>query len=314
MIPCSGKKGCVILLRGFIAIVLASLCFGIAPSGSKYVLSSGMKEDCQVLYQCFCMVVLYALSILVKKRRFRLPMKDSLELIMLGAIGLGGTDYLVALAFGQLNVGTAVMIHFMFPSLVLLATVVFFGRKLSLLSFSAVVVSAAGLYCAATPSGGLPIVGLLGALGSAITYSIFVIANDRSNVAHYPTVIRMFYMSLGATIFALGKVSLSGSFSLPISRNVSLVLFGAVAFLCAVGYLLMAYGTERIGAAEASFLSMLEPAFGALFGILIYHEVISPKALIGYLLIPLSIFLIAKDDSKQLRAKSSSAFPGKQNV
>ena len=265
-----------------------------------------MSEDCQVLYQCTCMTVLCVVILLIKKKSIRIPSIDILKLCLLGAIGIGGTDYLISLAFARLDVGTAIMIHFIFPTLVLLSMIVFGGRKVTFLSVSAVVLSIIGLFCAVTSHTGLSLIGLVGALGSAITCAIFMIANERSAVAHYPSALRMFYMSLGAMAVALVKVVLSGTFSLPANKNVALILFGVVSLITATGYILLAYGTQLIGAEVASFLDLLEPVFGAIFGWIIYREVITLKAFIGYLLIPLSIYLIAEDSARMRRTEDGA--------
>ena len=50
------------MLRGILAIITASILFGITPSGNKYVLLSGMTSDCVLFYQVIVMIAGTALA------------------------------------------------------------------------------------------------------------------------------------------------------------------------------------------------------------------------------------------------------------
>ena len=85
------------MLRGILAIITASILFGITPSGNKYVLLSGMTSDCVLFYQVIVMIAGTALVMAVKHIPFRVPAKAAAKLLVLGV---------VCLAFGILLGGS----------------------------------------------------------------------------------------------------------------------------------------------------------------------------------------------------------------
>ncbi len=70
----------------------------------------------------------------------------------------------------------------------------------------------------------------------------------------------------------------SGGYSFPVSTW--LILLG-VGLLAAFAQLQMTYAYKFIGAIEGSLLSMLTPVMNVIFGVAIFHEPLSPRAMLG---------------------------------
>ena len=283
------------MIRGILYVIIASLAFGVAPLGNKYVLLSGMAPDCTLFYQTLTMVGGTALVILLTRTSFRVPLKDALFLLLEGVVGIGATDYLLNLAYGYLQVSTVIMLQFLYPTIVLLISALFFGQRVSRLTAGAVVLSITGLVLVTDFSGGMDPLGVLFALGSAAAYAFFVLANDYGRVNRHPLVLKLFYLSVGAALVCGGKTAASASFSLPADGKTALVLVGVVGVGSLLGFFFITAGVKAVGASKSAFLNMLEPITSVLGGVLLYQEVLGLRGWTGCFCVLLSVLLLVLD-------------------
>lgn len=289
-----GKEGFT-MLRGIFAAILASVCFGVMPSGSKYALLHGMEPDCVLCYQVAVMVILAGLSAVILRESLKIPAGDALKLALLGMIGIGGTDYLLNLSYVHLPVSTATMVHFMYPALVLLVSVAFFGQKLTKFSAGAVVSSLIGLLLVTEPGETFSVPGALIAFLSGVCYAAFIIANDHGKVNRYPLPVKLTFMSLGALVFCSIKTGAAGTFAPPTDIRVALSMFLALGLTATVGFFAVTAAVKWIGASRTAFVNMLEPIVCVLGGVLFLHEGMSPRAFLGCVFVVGAVLLVAMD-------------------
>lgn len=286
------------MLRGVLCVLLSSLFFGITPLGNKYVLLTGMTADCTLFYQTLTMMGGAALVLLVTRTAVKIPRREVCMLLFMGAVGMGGTDYLLNLSYCHLQVSTVLMLHFLYPAMVLLASALLFRQKISKTTGCAVVLSVAGLVLVTDLSGGMDPLGTVLALVSACTYAFFVLSNDYGSVNRNTLLVKLFYLSIGATAVYGVKTFLSGSFSLPADGKTALVLFGVVGIGSLLAFYFITAGVKLVGAGKAAFLNMLEPITGILGGVLLYQESIGFRGWAGCFCVLLSVLLIGLDGAK----------------
>lgn len=292
------------MFYAILMIALASVLFGIVPSGNNYILLSGMAPGCLLFWQMLTMTAVSGAVMKIRRIRLCLCRKDVIRLAIIGLVGIGATDYLLNMAYKHLPVSAATMLHFVYPAMVLLVSVVFFHRRLSIFSVGALLFSLLGLYLAAGLKGHtLNLPGILFALGSAAAYTFFVIANDHGDVNRLPLIEKLFVMSFACMIFYAGEMIWRGEGTLPRDAFTAVILFGLVGIGTLIGFYLITAGIARIGADRAAFLNVLEPLVGTLGGVLIYGEKISRQAMIGCGCILISILLIAADGKAATRVK-----------
>ena len=105
-------------MKGVLCIVVASLLFGIKPSGDKYVVLSGVAPICVVFYSQLILMVLAFLLTQVRRESLKVKWNDALYLMILGAVGMGVTSFLVNSATQHIPVGLAIILHFLYPTIV----------------------------------------------------------------------------------------------------------------------------------------------------------------------------------------------------
>lgn len=299
--PLQDEEG-MISLQGVLYVVGASLLFGMLPTANKVVMTSGMSAECVTFFSQFIIFVLSLIYATIKHISIRVSTKQFFHLILVGAIGMGATAYLVASSCLLIPVGLATMLHFLYPTIVSLVMVLLYAEKISKHKAVAILCSILGMLMITNPGvpGSVDWRGILLALASSVTYSFYIISNEKGNFNELPQIVKMIIMSLGSAALFFVIMSINNSFTLP-----KTVLGGLLLFIISIGtlgafFLIMA-GIHRIGASVASFVNMLEPITSVIVSSVFYHDYLKLTILIGMALILLSVFLVAVDGIRKRR-------------
>ena len=285
---------------GIICLVIASLLYGIAPSVQNGLLIGGVTPIALVV-ACNSFAALIALVLcLALGQSLRVTRKQLLQIALVGGVGMGLTEVLLNAAYQYIPVGFVTMIHFMFPALVCFVTAVFFRERLTALKLSAVVLSVAGLVLLSGGVAGGSSVGVLLALATSVTYSFFLIGNERLSIRALPLMAQTFYINLftvAVNLFiSLFTVNVypggPGDWGL-------CALIGAM-FCAAIAAVEL--GIARLGAGTGSFFSMLEPVVSLIVSGIVFHYTVSRRSVLGCLLILASMLLAALHDRRRERA------------
>ena len=107
-------------MKGYLAIIAASLLYGIMPVLSKLLLLEGMNSSSIVVWR-FCFSTVFCLAImLIKKIPFQATPRQIGVMIVVGILGFGMTATLVTAAYNYIPVGLATMFQFSYPLFVLI--------------------------------------------------------------------------------------------------------------------------------------------------------------------------------------------------
>ena len=284
------------MVQGIVCVAGASLLFGIMPSANKFVMLSGMSAQCLTFY-IQVMICLASLVIArIKRYSVCVTRPQLVHLLLLGAVGMGITTFLVNTAVMLIPVGLATVLHFLYPTIVAVAMVVIFGQRMSRYKLMAIACSICGMLLITNLKGGGEIQwgGILLALTSSLTYSFYMISNEKGEINSLPLIVKLIYSSMGSGVL-FGVISAGGgSVSAPAGIPAFLMLL-----VCGLGslgaYYLITAGIQRIGASVASFVNMLEPVTSVVVSAVAYQERPSLIMLLGMILILTSVFLVAMD-------------------
>ena len=291
-------------LKGIIAVIAGSLIFGIIPSGNNFVLLSGMHPACLLFYQALVMVFASALMAKIQHVSLRIPVRDILTVMGTGFLGIYATSLLLNVAYTYLAVSMVILINFLYPTVVLLISILLFREKSGRLHVAAICCGFTGLLCVTDLSrADMNIPGFLFALLSGVTYAVYCVLNERLRAASHPLAARLFYMSVLTCGIASVQMKLGNHFTAPVNMKVAAVAFLVVGMGCITAYGLILYGISVIGAGRTSVLNMLEPVAAVGFGILFFREPLTTRMLVGGVFILLSILLVSVDAGHVAREK-----------
>ncbi|MEG4281920.1 EamA family transporter [Microcoleus sp. A006_D1] len=210
------------------------------------------------------------------------------------------SQVLIYLAIGNIPAGIAITIFFIYPIVTVLGSWILFGARPSTIGFLAIGGITLGLilagwpsFAAPAPGGGNVGVGVTAALASGITFAGYVLLTQMAAGKLHPI---PFSLVNFAAIFVFSSLSLwvplSENFAPQIDQNVwpGLIVGGVVlGVLTLFSYLLNNFAIRYAGAALASVIGTLGPAMTALFGFIIINEKLDPVAILGMIVVTLSV-------------------------
>ena len=202
------------MMKGYLAIIAASLLYGIMPVLSKLLLLEGMNSSSIVVWR-FCFSTVFCLAImLIKKIPFQATPRQIGVMIVVGILGFGMTATLVTAAYNYIPVGLATMFQFSYPLFVLIIMVILTKEKIGALRAVAVAFLAVGLVMMMDFSGGANYTGIALALLSGVTYAFYVVSNQRSCFRMLDGFTTMFYAMVASSIFFTLQSLVSGQLML----------------------------------------------------------------------------------------------------
>lgn len=221
------------------------------------------------------------------------------------------SQVLIYIALGQISVGIAVTIFFIYPIITQLLAWQKFGDRPTLFRVGVMAVIVSGCILVtlpagtADPSSSLPLiktlVGSLAAIGSGITFAFYVIQMQASAQRMNPVPVSLIQFSI---IFILSSVSLVllrlllAVQLLPPEQMASvnpgvwpgLMIGGTIlAFVTLLGYLFNNIGIRLVGAARAAIVSATGPAISAVLAWWIIDEALQGRQWYGVVLVTVGV-------------------------
>lgn len=279
--------------KSLLLCIIAATCFGIAPTFIQLSMQAGFAQTTCVLFNNLILMLLCAALCAAGRLSLRIPLGKIVALVLMGISGMCGTVLLLATSYAYISVGTATVVQFLYPAIVTVACAIFMHRKLHWPAYLSILLSILGLLFISvigTSGTSFQPVGLLLALAAAFTYSFYIFGNEYFHIDEIPVWVAVFYMSGASTVVMLLVNAFSGSFRLP-STVTEFGLVGGMVLMSALGFLLLNIGIAGVGAAQASFATLIEPIAAVLCGVVVLHEKLTVFSIIGIVLILASVWV-----------------------
>ncbi|MCR4633641.1 MAG: DMT family transporter [Erysipelotrichaceae bacterium] len=235
---------------------------------------------------------------LTDKKSFRIDGKGLLWSALIGVLGMYLFLVLYTAAIARVGMGTAGVLIYLMPSLVMAYSCLFKGEKFTLIKGIALCLNLLGcaLVSGIMNGAGSEVTGILCGIAAAFFYAFNNIA-----VAHglkdYAPATKMFYPALFAGLSALVYLCVFsdiGSIASRLSADPKLIFFIALWALCCsiFTYYLFNTALSYLNIVTASMLSTFEPVAAVLFGVLLFNERQGLFGWIGVILVIASLILI----------------------
>ncbi|MCR4858791.1 MAG: DMT family transporter [Bacteroidales bacterium] len=280
-------------LFGTLCGIGAAVCYGTNPIGAR-LYEEGMTPSNVLFWRFGLAWVIIAAVMLLRKEKLRVSRSEFATLSMLGLLFLASSFTLYA-SFQLMDVGVASTLLFVYPVLTAAIMAIFFKEKLTWATALSIVLSFIGvmlLYW--TPDGGrLSAAGVVLVLISALTYALYIIVMNRSQLA-----MSSFKINFYVLIYcALGNLILSFCTGQGVQMPAHATSWFYVGWLAVVPAILalvmMVYAAKYIGSTPTAIIGALEPLTAVLIGIFMFGEVFTVRLAFGILLIFSAVFIIA---------------------
>ena len=296
------KKRRRIALNGIFYASISSASFGFSPLFSLALIAAGLSNLDVLSYRwsvAAIVLVIYALS---KKKSLRLNSFDEVwKIILLSALRA------ITLLIGYANIasGIASTINFMYPVVVTLCMMIFFGEQKSWINIGAIGLSLLGVYLMASGDGlrvegGDTALGLTCSLISALSFAAYYIVMKRAKADKIEVVkLTTWIMLMSAIYFIAANFIFNGKMTIVTDGKLWISILGLGLWATMVSNFTGVKAVRRIGPTLTSILGALQPLTAVILGVAFLDEHLSVMTVIGIGLIMAAVMIIVQHQSKK---------------
>lgn len=285
-------------MLGAALIVVAATGFGVLGPSARFADEAGVSSLTLVTWRAGVGALLVALFVGAQAlaghrtwRRWRdLPVRDR-WILALGSLTNAALNLAAFVAFLRIGIALTLLIFYVYPAFVALASVAWFGERLDRIRWTALGLSMAGVVlvvAGAGELGELDAVGIGLALAAACAQTFYALAASHGFRAVPGTQAAVSTMGGAALIYVVLALVIGrlGTFGEPLASVAALwpvLLTGVVgAGLATVCFIA---GIRLIGPPRATILATLEPVVGVGLAAIFFGEIPTPVQLAGGALI-----------------------------
>ena len=279
-------------VKGYVFAVLSAVIYGSMPLMSKYIYADGVNPLTLVFLRNVFSLIPLGMLAYRERKTLKIPGKLLPSIALIGVLGCCITPILLFSSYQFIPSGTATVIHFAYPAVVMIGGLLFFRQKLRVMGIASMVLCITGICMFYTPGESLDLTGSLLALASAVSFASYVLLLSRFDSTRVSGFLFNFYVTVVCSIFTLIVCLATNSLALPASLSGwgLCVVFSLLVTTGAV--VLFQQSTFLIGGDRASILSTLEPITSVLLGCIFFREPFGIRVALGTALVVAASILI----------------------
>ena len=299
------KKKKRIRFNGIFYAIISSASFGFSPLFSLALIAAGLSNLDVLSYRwsvAAIVLVIYALS---KKKSLRLNSFDEVWKIILLSALRAITSITLLIGYANIASGIASTINFMYPVVVTLCMMIFFGEQKSWINIGAIGLSMLGVYLMASGDGlrvegGNTGLGLACSLISALSFAAYYIVMKRAKADKIEVVkLTTWIMLMSAIYFIAANFMFNGKMTIVTDGKLWISILGLGLWATMVSNFTGVKAVRRIGPTLTSIMGALQPLTAVILGVAFLNEHLSVKTVIGIGLIMAAVMIIVQHQSKK---------------
>lgn len=296
--------------KGFILGAIAAASYGMNPLFTLPLYSAGMSVDTVLFYRYSLAVIVLGIMMKFQKQSFAIKRVDVLPLCIMGLLFAFSSLFLF-MSYNYMDAGIASTILFVYPVLVAIIMAVVFKEKVSPITMFSIALAFVGISMLCKSPGGqtLSLVGITFVFLSSLSYAIYIVGVNRSSLKDMPIAKLTFYVLLfGLSVYVVRLQFCTELQVIPTPmlwiNAVSLAVFPTV-----ISLVTMTKAIHYIGSTPTAILGALEPVTALFFGVLVFDEQLTPRIILGILMVITAVTLIIGGKSllkkRKIRVKHS---------
>ena len=291
-------------LNGIFYAAISSASFGFSPLFSLVLIAAGLSNFDILSYRWGIAALVLMVYAFCKKKTLRLNSFDETWKVILLSALRSITSITLLIGYANISSGIAATINFMYPVIVTLCMMLFFGEKRSGIDIISIAVSIFGVYLLASGDSivvenGNTTLGLVCSLISAFSFAGYYIVMkqvkaDKIEVVKFTTWIMM----LSSVYFIISAFVFEQHLSFITDGWQWLSILGLGLWATMVSNITGVKAIRRIGPSLTSILGALQPVTAVILGMLFLGEHLYMRSLIGIALILVSVSVIVMHQGK----------------
>lgn len=275
--------------KGYILGAIAAVSYGTNPLFAVPLYEAGLDVPSVLFYRYSFATLILGAIMWLRGESFHLSPRDLPLMVALGIL-FALSSVLLFEAYNYMDVGLASTLLFVEPVFIALILWIFYKDRISLWTIISIAICLAGIafLCNPGPGANVTALGVTLVILSALSYGVYMVLINKS-----PRISRLSGSTLTFYSLFFGLVTVL-AFSTGAFTQVRAVPSGWLPWACIAGIsivptivslITVAISIRYIGSVAVSILGALEPITGVLFGVLLFGEILTLKAVIGIVLI-----------------------------
>ena len=287
-----------ITLNGLFYAAISSASFGFSPLFSLALITAGLGMFDVLSYRWAVAAIVLVIYAICKKKSLRFSSYEELRKIALMSFLRSLTSITLLIGYANIASGVASTINFMYPVIVALCMMVFYGEDGAWANVVAIVISIAGVYLMAhgdglIVTGGDTKLGLICSLISAFSFAAYYILMKKLKADKIEAVkFSTWMMVFCAVYFIIGSFVTQGKINIVTDIKSWLNILGLGLWATMVSNFTGVKAVRRIGPTLTSILGALQPLTAVVLGVAFLDEHLSVKTISGISLILVAVFII----------------------
>lgn len=280
-------------VKGYLLGAIAAATYGMNPLFALPLYEGGMDPQSVLFFRYLFAIPILGIMLHLRGRSFTIRKQEVFPLIFYGVLFSLSSITLFS-SYNYMEAGIASTILFVYPLMVAIIMAIFFKEKISLQTALCIFMATGGIALLYKGSNGVTLspIGTLLVISSALSYAIYIVGINRSHLKEMATIKVTFYVLLFGwgtfVLFALfnGGLTTPNKWYLWCNILMLSILPTIVSLTCTT------HAIKFIGSTPTAILGALEPVTAVIFGILIFHEKLTPRDFLGLILIIFAVTLV----------------------
>lgn len=293
-----------ITLNGIFYACISSMSFGFSPLFSLGLIAAGLSNFDVLSYRWGIAGIVLIIYSFFKKKSLRFNSFDEAWKTVLLSSLRALTSVTLLIGYANISSGIASTINFMYPVIVTLCMVMFFGEKRAFVDYLAIAASIFGVYLLASGDSivaheGNTKLGLACSVISAFSFAAYYIVMkqtkaDKIEVVKFTT----WVMTMSAIIFIACAFIFEGKLTLVTDGRNWMNILGLGLWATMISNFTGVKAIRRIGPTLTSVLGALQPVTAVILGVLFLGEHLYMRSVVGISIILISVCIIVMHQKK----------------
>ena len=290
--------------NGIFYAAVSSASFGFSPLFCVALISAGLSHFDILSYRWSIAAVVLMVYAFFKKKSLLLNSLSEAWKVILLSILRSVTSITLLIGYANISSGIATTINFMYPVIVTICMMLFFGERKSMVDIGAIALSIFGVYLLASGEsimieGGNTRLGLICSLISAISFAAYYIIMkqvkaDKIEVVKFTTWI----MLLSSIYFIICALIFDEKISLVKDSFCWMNILGLGLWATMVSNITGVKAIRRIGPVMTSILGALQPVTAVILGVVFLNEHLYLRSMIGVSMILIAVIVVVMHQKK----------------
>ena len=282
-------------LRGSICGIGAALSYGLNPLGALPLYELGVNTNTMLFFRYGLAFVILSIIMTMRRMDFKVSLHELMILVPLGIL-FSLSSLTLFISFKYMGAGIACTLLFVYPVIVAILMAIFFKERLTKITLLSMSMALVGIWLLYDGKDGTKLnsFGILMVMASALSYAIYIIVVNKSNVRMSSTKLTFYVLLFSAFVIIFFSV-IGGK-----SNHIIMLTTGGMwihaivlaVFPTVVSLLLMVIAIHDIGSTPTAIMGALEPVTAVIIGVTLFGEALSSRLMLGMVLILVAVILI----------------------